>query len=315
MKTPLLPLLPMDPLGLESTSRRLECSLDRSGWWILASTFFVVLGLVIEYWEPVAEFIDEWGRPAAAFPWRRFVELSGGILVTIGVAGELGFTYRASRTETKLRENNHKIEESLNASTQDAALAAKRAWASANEAQQRTDAVAQQARAVTSRMEDTARELSDANKEAGLQLAILEMNAGDANAYDSLVDFESSDPVKVQSIRSAVRAAGDFFWNRAKSPHLAREPAMSTNNDLLLASSDFYDRAMGLERLRTEPMQSRFVHKVVNMATSDQNLEVRCAATLTLNVWLPQRWRSLNKKIFRVGGMRMVRSNFPNSNG
>jgi len=130
-------------------------------------------------------------------------------------------------------------------------------------------------------MEDTARELSDANKEAGLQLAILEMNAGDANAYDSLVDFESSDPLKVQSIRSAVRAAGDFFWNRAKSPHLAREPAMSTNNDLLLASSDFYDRAMGLERLRTEPMQGRFVHKVVNMATSDENLEVRCAATLT----------------------------------
>jgi hypothetical protein len=296
MKIIVLALLPMDPSGLESTSRRLESSLDHWGWWILGSTFVVVLGLVIEYWEPITEFIDEWRRPAAAFPWKKFVELTGGILVTIGVAGELGFTYKASRTETKLRENNHQIEESLNASTQTAASAANRAEASANEAKQKTDAVAKQGDALTSRMENTARKLGDVTKEAGLQLLILEMNAGDSQAYDSLVDFKNSDPSKVQSVKSAVRAAGDFFWNRARSPHLAREPAMSTNNDLLLASPDFYDRAMGLERLRTEPMQSRFVPKIVRMATSDPHLEVRGAATLTLNVWLPQKWRSLNKQ-------------------
>lgn len=104
----------MDPSALESVSRSLESSLDCWGWLILASTAVVVLGLVIEYWEPVHEFIEEWRRPAAAFPWRRFWGLAGGILVTVGVAGELGFTYKASRVETNLRANNHQIEILLN---------------------------------------------------------------------------------------------------------------------------------------------------------------------------------------------------------
>jgi hypothetical protein len=124
----------MEPSALESVSRSLESSLDHWGWLILASTAIVVLGLVVEYWEPIAEFIDEWRRPAAAFPWRKFIELAGGILVTVGVAGELGFTYKASRTETKLRDNNHRIEESLNISAESAARAADRAKQSAEKA-------------------------------------------------------------------------------------------------------------------------------------------------------------------------------------
>jgi len=117
----------MDPSALESVSRTLESSLDCWGWSILGATFVVVIGLVIEYWEPVGDFIGELRRPAATFPWRKFWGLTGGILVTVGVAGELGFTYKASRVETKLRENNHKIEESLNASTESAAKASARA--------------------------------------------------------------------------------------------------------------------------------------------------------------------------------------------
>src|SRR5207248_1820348 len=54
------------------------------------------------------------------------------ILVTIGVAGELGFTYKASRVETRLRENNHKIEELLNASAESASKSAARANEYAN---------------------------------------------------------------------------------------------------------------------------------------------------------------------------------------
>lgn len=70
----------------------------------------MAIGLVVEYWEPVREFIEEWRRPAAVFPWHKFMGMAGGILVTIGVFGEFWGAYRASRVETKLRDNNHQIE-------------------------------------------------------------------------------------------------------------------------------------------------------------------------------------------------------------
>jgi len=46
----------------------------------------------------------------ASFPWDKFKTLAGGILVTIGVAGELFVSYEASRVENQLRENSHRIE-------------------------------------------------------------------------------------------------------------------------------------------------------------------------------------------------------------
>ena len=104
----------MDPSALESVSRSFESSLDWWGAFILVSTAVVAIGLVIEYWEPIREFIEEWRRPAAAFPWRKFMGLTGGILVTVGVVGEFWGTYKAFRIETKLRDNNHQIEGLLN---------------------------------------------------------------------------------------------------------------------------------------------------------------------------------------------------------
>jgi hypothetical protein len=139
----------MDPSALESVSRSLESSLDFWGWLILASTGVVVLGLVIEYWEPVHEFIEEWRRPAAAFPWRKFWGLAGGILVTAGVAGEFGFTYEASRVETNLRANNHEIEILLNQGTSGALQKA----AEANARATANDLAAQQLKAENLRLE------------------------------------------------------------------------------------------------------------------------------------------------------------------
>ena len=142
----------MDPSALESVSRCLESSLDRWGGWILASTAVVVIGLAVEYWEPIRDFIKLWRRPGAAFPRKKLAELVGGILITLGVAGELGFTYKASRVESALRENNHKIEESLNASADSAAKAADRANKSA-------DAVGKKADALDIRLEVAAKRL------------------------------------------------------------------------------------------------------------------------------------------------------------
>jgi hypothetical protein len=46
----------MDPSALESVSRNLESSLDCWEWLLLGSTLVVVVGLIVEYWEPVSEF-------------------------------------------------------------------------------------------------------------------------------------------------------------------------------------------------------------------------------------------------------------------
>jgi hypothetical protein len=108
-----------------------------------------VLGLVIEYWEPVHEFIEEWRRPAAAFPWRKVWGLAGGILVTVGVAGELGFTYKAYRVETNLRANSHQIELLLNQGTSGALQKA----AEANARASANDLAAQQLKADNLRLE------------------------------------------------------------------------------------------------------------------------------------------------------------------
>ena len=77
---------------------------------LLAATCLVVIGLVLEYWHEIKDFWVHVRWPIAAFPWNKFAAISGGVLVTLGVAGELAFTYMASRKESQLRENNHRIE-------------------------------------------------------------------------------------------------------------------------------------------------------------------------------------------------------------
>lgn len=103
----------MAPSDLESVSRYLESRLDLWGWLLLTATLTVVVGLLLEYWHPISEFIAEIRRPMTVFRWGTLMELAGALLVVIGVACELGFTYMAYRVEGKLRANNHKIEQGL----------------------------------------------------------------------------------------------------------------------------------------------------------------------------------------------------------
>jgi hypothetical protein len=104
----------MDLSSLESTARQLEALIDGLERVLFTFTALVVAGLVLEYWHDIAEFIEEWKRPAALFPWKKFMELSGGILVVIGVAGELGTQSCLSIEESAFRVNSHKVEGLLN---------------------------------------------------------------------------------------------------------------------------------------------------------------------------------------------------------
>jgi hypothetical protein len=125
--------------ALESISKALEKSLDFWGLLLLLSTAVVVLGLTVEYWHDVKEFWAVVRWPMASFPWFKFKTLAGGILVTLGVAGEFFFTYEASRVETDLRNNNHKIEALL---TKEADEAAKAGGEANERAEEMKDAIA-----------------------------------------------------------------------------------------------------------------------------------------------------------------------------
>jgi hypothetical protein len=100
----------MDLSALQAAAKDLESSLDSLGFWLFASTAIVVIDLIVEYRQEVVEFWEEVRRPAAMFPWHKFWAITGGILVTVGVAGELIVGIKASRRESDLRTINHQIE-------------------------------------------------------------------------------------------------------------------------------------------------------------------------------------------------------------
>jgi len=99
----------MDLSALERSISNLERSLDSVELWLAVSTLLVVLGLILEYWHDVIELIALIkNRPP--FPWRKLQAMIGGVLVTVGVAGELALQFHASRIETGIRFQSHQIE-------------------------------------------------------------------------------------------------------------------------------------------------------------------------------------------------------------
>jgi hypothetical protein len=103
----------MDPSHLDSAARSLESSLDTWGILLLCATGIVVVGLIMEYWKEADEIWNIIRWPMAKWPWDKIRAFSGGILVTIGVALELYFTYRAGGVESKLRIVNDQTQISL----------------------------------------------------------------------------------------------------------------------------------------------------------------------------------------------------------
>jgi hypothetical protein len=109
----------MDLSALESAVKPLERSLDSIEGWLTVSTVLVVVGLVIEYWYPFVGLIKSI-RKSPPFPWKLLMEMIGGMLVTVGVVGELWFQSRASKIETFIRSDSHQIEALLNKEAADA---------------------------------------------------------------------------------------------------------------------------------------------------------------------------------------------------
>jgi hypothetical protein len=91
--------MPNDPNTIDEqvkNKRRLESHQDVLKWWLDGFTALVVLGLIIEY---LPDLVKAFHPP----------HLLGGLLITVGVAGELAIGVLSSRTETKVREINDSI--------------------------------------------------------------------------------------------------------------------------------------------------------------------------------------------------------------
>lgn len=95
--------IPNDQSAIRSA---LESWADRLSHWTVAYTAIVVLGLAIEYLPEITYFLKacvaETVRPHSE-QLRQF----GGLLVIVGVAGELLVAVRAARVETDLREESN----------------------------------------------------------------------------------------------------------------------------------------------------------------------------------------------------------------
>lgn len=88
---------------LERLKVRAEASIDSLGKWMISFTAVVVIGLAIEYNHSFVLFVR-------TYDWNILRESLGGLLVTVGVAGELFIEFRAHRRETLLRNINAEIE-------------------------------------------------------------------------------------------------------------------------------------------------------------------------------------------------------------
>lgn len=87
---------------------RLESSSDCLSVWLFISTLLVVIGLVIEYRHDLMELLSK--RPLDK---KLLQTIVGGVLITVGVAGELIVQTLASGVEARLRSANHLIEAGL----------------------------------------------------------------------------------------------------------------------------------------------------------------------------------------------------------
>src|SRR5216683_6112396 len=88
-----------------------ELRLDALGSWLGFWTAIVVIGLFLEYREEFTRLIRarvDWSTLSRYWwiDWKRAQSVIGGILVTLGVAGELYVQITAARVEHDLRASN-----------------------------------------------------------------------------------------------------------------------------------------------------------------------------------------------------------------
>lgn len=124
----------------------------------------VVLGLVVEYIPEIADIART--RP---FPWKKVHVVIGGVLITLGVAGELYIEGRASKVETDLRSANDKLYGDIDAKAEKAGKSTIQALDTASSAN-----------ALAGKAEATAGKSDALAKSASLQVAALDKEATDA---------------------------------------------------------------------------------------------------------------------------------------
>ena len=148
----------MDTSAFERTINTLEASLDSLEVWLLFMTALVVIGLVLEYWYEIPEAIDQLRK---AWSWKPILVIVGGILITVGVAGELVVQRLASRKETDLRKANDAVFAVLNTKAGNAKASADGAAAALSVAQQKLADVTNKSDALTLRLARASNKVDD----------------------------------------------------------------------------------------------------------------------------------------------------------
>jgi hypothetical protein len=148
----------MNVPALADSIKGFESSLDSLEHWLVFWIACVVIGLILEVFPEIFEAIR--GRQVR---WHSRMTIGGGILITLGVAGELFVEVRASAVETKLRNANANIVASLNKEAGDAR-------SMAGEADERAALAERQAGLANERAADANLR---AEKEAGARVAML----------------------------------------------------------------------------------------------------------------------------------------------
>lgn len=148
----------MDSSALEREINNLEIRSDSLDAWLLFWIILVVAGLVVEVCVVIKEHR---GKTEKRTVWTLLLELIGPVLITVGVAGELGIHVMAGHVDTALRNANKKVFALLNKEAADAQKGAAEAVKKAKEAEERArkfeasissaNALAEQAKQVAER--------------------------------------------------------------------------------------------------------------------------------------------------------------------
>jgi len=173
-----------------------NASLDRLTGWLIACNIIVVIGLFVEYHEDIKEFFT--GRPRTRRKWK--LSFMGGVLVILGIIGELAVTFFAHRVELKVRFDNQEIEWLLSAKAGSAAGAAKRANDSARQAENLAHAARQEADSAESHLVQALKQAVALQEELD-RLKVWRSLPHDSELVSALETFKGTEYIFFVSVR------------------------------------------------------------------------------------------------------------------
>ncbi len=206
---------------MEAAVRSLEHSIGVFTWCLLGSTFVVSLGLILEYWHPVSEFIDELKWPMSVFRWPKFMEIAGGILVTIGVLGEFGFTLEVFVLEGRLEQANHTIRDTLTAKLGEADQMAKTAVSDSSTALRQAKDSLSKAGAAEASLGKAETEAKNAQTASASALTMAGQARKEADSFEADIKSAKEQAAAAEShLTDALKQAADATaeLQRLKSP-------------------------------------------------------------------------------------------------